>query len=70
VRTHTHVRLQSCAQPFIEACVENNATSEAIKYIQRLPEPHARMEWLCNIGYVGVLLIPASCCLISLHMCM
>jgi hypothetical protein len=38
-------------QPFIEACVEQRAFVEAARYIQRLPDPHERMEWLCNIGY-------------------
>jgi len=37
--------------PFVEACVEQKSSTEAYKYIQKLPEPTQQMEWLCNIGY-------------------
>lgn len=38
-------------QPFVEACVEQKEPVEAVKYINRLPDPGEKMEWLCNIGY-------------------
>ena len=40
--------------PFVEACVEQGANAEAAKYIRRLEEPAEKMQWFCNIGYVGV----------------
>jgi len=38
-------------EPFVEACVEEKAYEQAVKYIQRMTDPHEQMEWLCNIGY-------------------
>jgi len=38
-------------EPFVEACVEEKAYDQAVKYIQRMTDPHEQMEWLCNIGY-------------------
>ncbi len=37
-------------EPFIEACVENKAPQEAVRYIQQLSDPHEQMEWLVNIS--------------------
>ena len=36
--------------PFIEACVEAKELSEAVKYIERLPDHRTQIEWLCAIG--------------------
>jgi len=36
-------------EPFIDACVEQKAPHEAVRYIHMLPDPHEQMEWLCNI---------------------
>jgi hypothetical protein len=41
------------AQPFVEACVDRNATDQAVKYIARIEDPIPRMEWFCRIGCGG-----------------
>lgn len=39
--------------PFVEACIDGGAISEAQNYIHRLKEPHERMSWYCAIGQWG-----------------
>lgn len=36
--------------PFIEACIDQQETDEARKYIDRLTDHRDQIEWLCNIG--------------------
>jgi WD40 repeat protein len=37
--------------PFIEVCIEAKKYTEAVKYIERLTDHRAQIEWLCNINY-------------------
>jgi vacuolar protein sorting-associated protein 16 len=36
-------------EPFVEACVANNAKVEAAKYIRMLSDHRTKLEWLCNL---------------------
>mmetsp|Transcript_7157 Transcript_7157/g.13240 ORF Transcript_7157/g.13240 Transcript_7157/m.13240 type:complete len:908 (+) Transcript_7157:258-2981(+) len=40
-------------EPFIEACVDNEAISEAVKYVSKLSSPHDKMEWFCSMKCYG-----------------
>eukprot|EP00467_Chlorarachnion_reptans_P007458 CAMPEP_0114507372 /NCGR_PEP_ID=MMETSP0109-20121206/11975_1 /TAXON_ID=29199 /ORGANISM="Chlorarachnion reptans, Strain CCCM449" /LENGTH=854 /DNA_ID=CAMNT_0001686121 /DNA_START=234 /DNA_END=2798 /DNA_ORIENTATION=- len=40
-------------EPFIEACVENEAYTEAVKYISKLSVANEKMEWFCSIHCYG-----------------
>lgn len=40
-------------EPFIEACVENDSTNEAVKYIHKLSVANEKMEWFCSIHCYG-----------------
>jgi len=36
--------------PFIEVCLAEGNTTEAARYVKKLPEVHLQLEWLCNSG--------------------
>jgi len=40
-------------EPFIEACIENKAITEAVKYISKLSYSNEKMEWFCSIHCYG-----------------
>jgi hypothetical protein len=41
----------SSSQPFVEACVEENALVEAGKWIRKFEDVAEKMQWFCNIGF-------------------